>query len=47
MLGAWALVAFGAEGTLVALAVAAVANLALVAPLVPLALKPRVHPAAR
>lgn len=41
MLGVWALEAFGPEGTLLALAVAGVVNLALVAPLVPVALKPR------
>jgi len=46
MLGVWALEVLGPEGTLVALAVAGVVNLALVAPLVPLALRPRGRAAA-
>ncbi|WP_245906705.1 MFS transporter [Teichococcus aestuarii] len=46
MLGVWALEWLGAEGTLVALAVAGVVNLVLVAPLVPLALRPRGRAAA-
>jgi hypothetical protein len=41
MLGVWALEGFGPEGTLVALAVAGLVNLALVAPLVPRALAMR------
>lgn len=41
MLGIWALAWLGAEGTLLALAVAGVVNLLLVVPLVPLALRQR------
>ncbi|MBR0670041.1 MFS transporter [Neoroseomonas soli] len=41
MLGVWALEAFGAEGTLVALSVASVVNLLLVLPLLPVAMRPR------
>jgi MFS family permease len=46
MLGIWALDAFGPEGTLLALAVAGVVNLALIVPLVPMALRPRGRAAA-
>jgi hypothetical protein len=41
MLGVWALEAFGAEGTLVALSVAGVVNLLLVLPLLSVAMRPR------
>lgn len=41
MLGVWALEAFGAEGTLVALSVAGVLNLLLVLPLLSVAMRPR------
>ena len=41
MLGVWALDAVGPEGTLVGLAIAGVVTLALVAPLVPMAIRPR------
>jgi MFS family permease len=41
MLGVWSLEAFGAEGTLVALAVAGALNLVLVLPLLPRAIEPR------
>jgi MFS family permease len=46
MLGVWLLDAFGAEGTLVALCLAALVNLALVLPLLPYALSPREPPGA-
>lgn len=41
MLGVWALEAFGAEGTLVALSVAGVVNLLLVLPLLSVTMRPR------
>lgn len=41
MLGVWALEAFGAEGTLVALSLAGVVNLLLVLPLLSVAMRPR------
>jgi MFS family permease len=41
MLGVWALEAFGAEGTLVALSVAGLVNFLLVLPLLPVAMRPR------
>lgn len=41
MLGVWSLEALGAEGTLLALSVAAVLNLVLVVPLLPMALRAR------